>query len=285
MQMRRTKRLGVAAQPNMSAALRYARALSEFSEKIGREARQEIMKLVSTKSIKDELARREKLALDEKPATPEAKLKILIQRLKDTFLKFADTQIEKVIPKMISEQLRASHFSVTKSIEKMTGGLTIKSTRQEQGLEDVIRLAAKENVALIKSLPVEMLDKMEKIVADAFLSGSGTPEIHRFLLENLTGEEASVKRRAYLIANDQSRKIFQAINVKKFKDLGVKKFVWRHVPGSMYPRIMHQELNGKTFSFDDPPIIDKKGTRGFPAQLPNCRCIMTPVWEFDLPNE
>jgi uncharacterized protein with gpF-like domain len=41
-------------------------------------------------------------------------------------------------------------------------------------------------------------------------------------------------------------------------------------------------MDGKIFSFDDLPIIDRKtGERGIPGQAINCRCTMTPVYEFD----
>jgi hypothetical protein len=39
-------------------------------------------------------------------------------------------------------------------------------------------------------------------------------------------------------------------------------------------------LNGYIFPIDKPPVIDRKtGERGYPAQLINCHCFLTPVIE------
>ncbi len=84
-----------------------------------------------------------------------------------------------------------------------------------------------------------------------------------------------------LIADDQTRKMNAFLNVRRMKKMGVKKFEWVHVASS-HPRKLHEELNGKIFSFDDPPIIQKDPEiRGLPAQLFNCHCQMVPVFDFE----
>jgi uncharacterized protein with gpF-like domain len=70
------------------------------------------------------------------------------------------------------------------------------------------------------------------------------------------------------------------------KSNGIAKFEWLHSGGSAIPRTYHYThyknggLNHGIFSILEPPIIDKNtGERGYPAQLPNCRCVMIPVIE------
>ncbi len=62
---------------------------------------------------------------------------------------------------------------------------------------------------------------------------------------------------------------------------GITHFQWNHSGGSLNPRKDHQDLDGKIFPIDEPPIIDSSGTRGYPAQLPNCRCFMTPILDLE----
>ena len=40
----------------------------------------------------------------------------------------------------------------------------------------------------------------------------------------------------------------------------------------------HAHLNGTTWAFDDPPIIDEHtGQKGLPGETYNCRCGLIPV--------
>ena len=59
-----------------------------------------------------------------------------------------------------------------------------------------------------------------------------------------------------------------------------------HTGGSVHPREYHLRnapsgLNGGIFDLDNPPVIDlRTGERGFPGQLPYCRCTMCAVVEW-----
>ena len=44
----------------------------------------------------------------------------------------------------------------------------------------------------------------------------------------------------------------------------------------------HKRLNGKIFSWNDPPVIDTRtGRRGHPGDDYQCRCVAIPVFDFD----
>jgi SPP1 gp7 family putative phage head morphogenesis protein len=90
-------------------------------------------------------------------------------------------------------------------------------------------------------------------------------------------------RHARNVAHDQTRKAFTNISTARLKAAGVKKFEWRHSHGGRTPRKLHEELNGKVFSYDDPPYIgDMYGQKvyGLPSQMPNCRCFAKPIIDF-----
>lgn len=149
-----------------------------------------------------------------------------------------------------------------------------------------IRASIEESVSLIRSIPGQYLDRVAGAVTRSMQAGGSTKQ--------LAGEIRSYAemtfRRAKNIALDQTRKTYTSINIRQFQDAGIKKFKWIHVGGSVTPRHHHianypQGLNGGIFSLDAPPVIDpKRGIRGFPAQLPFCRCIMTAVIDFDEDN-
>lgn len=63
----------------------------------------------------------------------------------------------------------------------------------------------------------------------------------------------------------------------KYQELGINKYKWSSSQDSR-TRPDHKELNGKIFSFDDPPIEDKsKGTKANPGEPFGCRCVAIPI--------
>jgi SPP1 gp7 family putative phage head morphogenesis protein len=148
-------------------------------------------------------------------------------------------------------------------------------------MEIAVKASIEENVSLIKSIPGQFLDRVAGAVTRSMQSGGSTKQ----LAAEIKSYAGMTDRRAINIALDQTRKTYTALNIRRFQAAGIKKFKWIHVGGSVTPRHHHLEnfpggLNGGIFPLDDPPVIDPKtGIKGFPAQLPYCRCIMAAVFE------
>lgn len=142
-------------------------------------------------------------------------------------------------------------------------------------VNSVLEAAVKENVSLIKSIPREYLGQVEKVVHRSVTTGRGVNEIY----EHVKSYSGVTDRRAKLIATDQTHKISEGLTEKRMQNAGMDKYIWSHTAGSLKPRPYHLDvLNGQTYSFSDPPVIDPKtGERGVPGQLVNCRCKKIPV--------
>lgn len=139
-----------------------------------------------------------------------------------------------------------------------------------------------ENVSLIKTIPEETLDKMRDIIYDGFTEGKTTTRIVKEIQKTYGVE----KRRAELIARDQTAKLNGQIQRYQQKDAGVTEYIWYTV-GDSRVRKRHQELNGKKFSWDDPPDVGK-GRKCHPGEDYQCRCIGRPVFNkktINLPME
>lgn len=148
-----------------------------------------------------------------------------------------------------------------------------------------------ENVNLIKTIPEQYFDKIgaavEKRTRGQMTRGALVKRIKE--VGNIT------QRRAEMIADDQTAKVTERMMLQRCRNAGVKKVMWMHSSISMHPRDYHKRpwdghtgkrngkpngLNGYIFPIDDPPVIDKKtGERGYPAELINCKCYLTPVLE------
>ena len=173
---------------------------------------------------------------------------------------------------------RQSAVGLGQSLKDVSGGVTLKTDVISGAVADVVKASIKQNVALIKSIPREYFLEIEGEVMRSIQTGRGMADLQPFLEKRY----GITKRRAALIARDQTSKATAAINRARMQGLGVKKFKWLHSMGGKEPRPLHKNvLNGNVYSFDDPPVIDERtGERGLPGVLINCRCRMLPVIEF-----
>ena len=170
------------------------------------------------------------------------------------------------------------------SLKEISTGVTLKTDVVSGPIADALTASIKQNVGLIKSIPSEYFQKIEGEVFRSIQSGRGLADLQPLLEKtgNIT------KKRAALIARDQTSKANTAINVARFKRLNIRKFEWLHSAGVHEPRELHIHtvaeggLNGGIFDIDNPPVIDERtGERGYPGQLINCSCRMAPVISFE----
>ena len=166
-------------------------------------------------------------------------------------------------------------------MKDLSGGLSLNTGLVPDALSEALTAAVAENVQLIKSIPQQYLTQIQGAVMRSIQpGGNGLQD----LIPVLKAQKGITERRARNIALDQTRKTFNAANTERMQALGVKKFEWIHSGGGAHPRKDHIEMSGNIYSFDDPPVIGVMygaEVRGFPGDLPNCRCTMRPVIEFD----
>lgn len=128
------------------------------------------------------------------------------------------------------------------------------------------------NVSLIKDLGERAASRINNTVLQAVQSGTTYRDLADSLARNLDGDMA----RATLIARDQTGKLYGQINSDRQKSLGIKRFIWR-TSNDNRVREEHEELEGQTFSYDDPP------SEGLPGEPIQCRCYAEPI--FDILDE
>jgi len=153
-----------------------------------------------------------------------------------------------------------------------------------------------EQSALVSSIPRESLSALSRLVAEHVREGTEVRTIAKMIEERFAIDD----RRAALIARTEVAKLNSRVAQDAMQRAGATEFVWRNVqdervrgnPNGLYPnptktgRIVedHWTLEGQTFRFDDPPVVDEaNGIRALPGTRPNCRCIAVPV--FPEPDE
>jgi SPP1 gp7 family putative phage head morphogenesis protein len=102
-----------------------------------------------------------------------------------------------------------------------------------------------------------------------------------------------VRSRAELIARDQTLKLYGQIQEERQTQAGIEEYTWstsldervRGNPSGIYPKSHgnHWKLEGRTFRWDDPPVVDEKtGRKEHPGGDFQCRCAAIPVLSDDL---
>ncbi|WVH13525.1 head morphogenesis [Acinetobacter phage vB_AbaM_fThrA] len=144
-------------------------------------------------------------------------------------------------------------------------GFTV-NFRHTQYMEDQAQIALGENVALIKSIGNEYLDKVRSAVWRSVKNGYDVES----LIKQLKEIDGVTDRRAKNIAKDQTAKLNQAFEKARAEELGITDAIWLHSSASKTPRHDHVKANGTRYKIKEGCLIS--GTLLQPAELPNCHC-------------
>ena len=213
----------------------------------------------------------------------------LIKRFDKYFRQFG----AEVADKFIKKQLRFVKSSVKEAIKPLEpsgASLAIKGSIINKSNYNTVKMAVVENVNLIKTIPEQYFKDIVGAVTRSMEFGGSLEQLRKDI-EHIGGVS---ERRARLIANDQTRKVYEGIALRQLIDAGYEKVQWHHSGGGKEPREYHLRkwdgvsnnppngLNGYIFNINEPPIIQfAKGkqpeVRGYPSVLINCRCFLTPV--------
>jgi SPP1 gp7 family putative phage head morphogenesis protein len=136
---------------------------------------------------------------------------------------------------------------------------------------EVMRHTVESQVGLIKSMPLEAAQRVQKLALEASISGT-RPES---LVNEIRRTGAVTRARANVIARTEVGRATTALTASRAQFVGSTHFVWRTMKDSVV-RESHRVLEGKSFAWDDPPECDP-GIWALPGSSPNCRCFAEPV--------
>lgn len=201
-----------------------------------------------------------------------------------TLMESTQATIEKVAPTVAGSfvtQADAENKRATEeNLRKAMGVNFLTILEEAPGVRDAVAKATTDNVALITSIPAEHWQKVAKAVLDNY-AGSPDPTSLTSRIQQLGGV---TKRRAGLIARDQTGKLSGALNSARQQSVGVESYIWRTAkdrrvvgdPNGLYPTPTarhhdHFEREGVEYRWDTPP------PGGHPGEEIQCRCYAEPV--------
>ncbi len=189
----------------------------------------------------------------------------------------------------IAEMLRKSSVRDWKRIIRQTLGIDLADEYYSKEMyEYIIKRWIADNVSRIKSIPNQALDDMRQIMLDGFLNGRSVKDIQRAI----QSQYDVTKSKAAMLARDQISTLNAQFSQMQQKDAGCKKYRWSSSRDSRV-RDCHKELDGKIFSWDDPPEMwyntkergrVMTGRKCHPGEDFCCRCVAIPIFEKDSLN-
>ncbi len=260
-------------QVNQGIMRWYVKRLKSLAIKMQKECKEELKKIYK--------AGYPQIAFDE---SLSSQARMLLNTLREKFGALFTNEAKRLANGLIKQTRRYSKNQINNALKKAlppseVNNFLLKGSAIPEAEKETIKALLFENVSLIKSIPDEYFKQITGAVARSIENGEGI----QALTKQLVSFGAKTERRAQLIAQDQTRKAYNSINMRKFEQAGVKRFRWRHNGGSREPREYHKNvLNGKIFDLDKGAPNDKPEPKYiYPAQLPYCHCTMEIVFEWE----
>lgn len=212
------------------------------------------------------------------------KLRRIMQKISDEVeqaeAKFGlDDYVQKVADIASAQSIRE-----WKRVVKKTLGINIlEDYYKGEAYAESLKKWVAENISQIKSIPSETLGNLEQTILNGYRSGATIGQMKK----EIQSEYDVSKRKAELLARDQVATLNAQVTKMQQTDAGVKKYKWSTSKDSRV-RDCHAELDGQTFSWDDPPEMwyDTKDGRVYTGRHCNpgedylCRCVAIPVFDW-----
>lgn len=161
-----------------------------------------------------------------------------------------------------------SKFSRQQTFRQIRRAIGVDVFPREAQLQQLLTAFTEENVAKFSEFTRGHITEIGSIARRGVIAGDRPGLIQTNLLKRF---EVS-RNRARLIARDQVNKLNGSLTRMRQKSLGIDEYIWRTSRDERV-RASHLELEGRKFSWDDPPAI------GHPGQPILCRCSAEPVIE------
>jgi len=159
----------------------------------------------------------------------------------------------------------------TKTVSQILG-IKVDITEDQK---KIIAEEFSENLKLyVKEFADEQVLLLRQDVEKAVFSGIRAEQLQKTIINRFGVSES----KARFLAKQEISLLTSKYKQAKYEDAGVRKYKWSI--SNVRTRPDHKALNGKVFSFDDPPITNQDtGTRNNPGEDYGCNCVAIPIVE------
>lgn len=184
--------------------------------------------------------------------------------------------MESSLDQMVDKHTVRAHRTVErfeKDFQPIAAKIQVYPTLSHDSIE---RLSADytENMKLwIQKFSEQEIEELRGIVE------SNAHEGYRFdrLIAKIEGRYGVAQSKAKFLARQETALFMSKFRQARFKEGGVTQYTWSTSHDERV-RDDHKHLNGRVFSYSQPPVVDRAtGRRANPGEDFNCRCVDIPV--------
>ncbi|WVW37754.1 minor head/capsid protein [Aeromonas phage Gekk3-15] len=213
-------------------------------------------------------------------AGPTSAFTGLFNRLKKKWVSILSEKAKGISERFVKKVDVNSKASVNFSISSL--GIKEPVTTYNNNINATLSGCAAMNETLIKGLHEDLHEKVLKGVMLSITSPTPSEQGQKYVMQVLADAGISSKKRAKLIARDQTSKVYTSLNHDRMEQNGITHFKWVHSSAGKVPRHSHVEKDGKIFALNDPRLWEgPKADQGPPGWAINCRCRAVPVLDVD----
>lgn len=195
-----------------------------------------------------------------------------------------DIKLTQIMPATFASKLKTSDLfdTIIRKTEKNLAS-TLKNITVLPSLTDETRkkisVAWQSNMDLwIKDFTEKEILRLREDVQKAVFKGERRSALQIAIRKSFNVTD----RKAKFLARQETALLTAKLKEERYKAAGVNQYIWKCVAGSkLHPvRPSHKVLDGKVFSFDDPPVTTMPGEperRNNPGEDYNCRCYAKPL--------
>jgi len=175
-----------------------------------------------------------------------------------------DSAIERIAERHGLDVSQKSATIIKSQYKSVTG---VDIFFNEPWLRPKLKTFTSSNVRLIKGIRDEALKNLEGVIFRGVSRGQSLADIQKDVQKTL----GVTKRRAKLIARDQTASLNGELTKLRQQEVGVTRYRWQTARDERV-RDEHVDNSGQFFEWSDPP------STGHPGEDINCRCIAIPVF-------
>lgn len=177
----------------------------------------------------------------------------------------------KAVDKIVADLQKQFLASVAKDVD--SGSLAVPAQITPEIAKAMSEKLTHNTDIEIKNFTAEQIaDLREKVQQNLF--AGGRPDRLEGIIKTQFGVN---QRKARFIAENETSLAISKFREERYKALGSTQYVWSTSHDSKV-RHDHKVLDGRTFNWDTPPVVDiPTGRRRNPGEDYSCRCVALPV--------
>lgn len=195
-----------------------------------------------------------------------------------------DRMLQKFMPAEIADKLQVQKlfdstlWKTEKKIKDTLKNITVEPQFNPERRRSMAREYENNTRLYIKDWTQKEIVSLRKKMQHHVLKGNRYED----MIKTIQKSYGVSHNKAKFLARQETSLLMVEFKKSRYMESGVDKYIWGCVAGSPGHEVrpMHKKLEGKTFRWDDPPVVDEKGSRKNPGQDYGCRCFARPVVSF-----